>query len=97
MPENPQRICKKCGKIVEPSNDAFILILLMTSKNLSEMPDKSQHLLPIKDAKGNTVCEGMPKRAQYLEGQHRNIYGRYLSFLEAPTRDAYRQLNEIFG
>lgn len=85
--------CDKCGKPVDPKNDAVALEMRLDSlterERWSLVFATPRHLLPTED------CVGSQSRAQYLEGQPRDTRGYpYLPELEAEVREAYAKLQE---
>jgi hypothetical protein len=84
--------CDKCGKEVEPTNDAVDLEFL---RQYGERPDSmskfnygARHLLPVDG------CVGSPSRAQYIKGQPRDRRSEYPYRPEHETeyREAYSKL-----
>src|SRR5688572_28127072 len=65
---NKRKICNRCGKDLDPKNDACNLARIMNTLSVFDMPGlgEGRHLLPTED------CPGSPSRAQYLEGQPRD-------------------------
>ncbi len=87
------RLCNKCGTPVLPNNDACRLEYLRTGDPTVMVFGTPRHVLPIVED-GETICEGSPSRAQYLEGQPtdpRGVYG-YHHDLEEPFRQAFAQM-----
>ena len=61
--------CDKCGKPVDPSNDASILEAIFAGEPAIAVWMVGRHLLPVEG------CQGSPSRAQYLEGRPRDTRG----------------------
>jgi hypothetical protein len=89
------RFCDKCGKPVDPTNDAVELDIELHRAEGDLFPiglviAQARHLLPV------AGCPGSPSRAQYLEGQPRDprgIYG-YDPEHEEPIRKAYASMRD---
>jgi len=84
--------CDKCGKPVDPKNDAVDLMFLRQHGHrpdaLSKFNYGARHLLPVDG------CEGSPSRAQYVEGQARDTRGYgYVPEEENEMRRAYTLLS----
>lgn len=93
--------CDKCGKPVQPSNDAVLLDAIGQGINLEDswamtlrLNYGARHLLPVVE-EGQVVCVGSPSRAQYLPGQPRDPRNAYNDDIEAPIREAYATLQEL--
>ena len=84
--------CDKCGIEVPATNNAVYLDIIITQNPLLVLA-VSRHLLPLIED-GTTVCAGSPSRAQYIEGQPRDLRGDfpYNNSMEARVRLAYVKL-----
>jgi hypothetical protein len=86
--ENGPHLCDKCGKDVEPENNAILLaVLLGYFFSLGH-----RHLLSVEG------CEGSPSRAQYIEGQPRDLRQRsypYTPEREHKVRVAYQRMQSL--
>ena len=79
--------CDKCGKPVDPSNDASILEAIFAGEPAIAVWKVGRHLLPVEG------CQGSPSRAQYLEGRPRDTRGYpYISGDESKWRRAYAMM-----
>ncbi len=88
--------CDKCGEEVGPKNDAVNLDFIL-KQNIALIGAQSRHLLPVRDAKGNLLCEGSPSRAQYImEVAHDTRGYMYIPELAPKFQDAYRRLQKEF-
>jgi hypothetical protein len=86
------KVCDRCGKSVEPSNDALHLDIQMglLPAIVAVMTHKSRHLLP------EGGCIGSPSRAQYLAGQPRDRRGySYCKEIEGKMRAAYQRMQAL--
>jgi len=84
--------CDKCGKDVDPKNDAVDFDFLRKyghrPDGFSKLNYGARHLLPTAD------CVGSPSRAQYIDGQKRDtrMEYQYRPGLEKEYRAAYTLL-----
>ena len=88
------KVCDRCGKRVEPSNDALYLDIQMglLPPIVAVMTHTSRHLLP------EGGCVGSPSRAQYLAGQPRDRRGyAYCQEIEGEMRVAYQRMQGLSG
>jgi hypothetical protein len=85
-------LCDKCGEEVPPENNAVNLEACINPKWILIFA-QPRHLLPTEN------CEGSPSRAQYLEGQSRDMRGKYFydESYEPIVREAYRKMQEKLG
>ena len=86
--------CDKCGQAVPLENDALALQFIrehgLLPGGMERLMYGARHLLPTDD------CEGSPSRAQYLEGQPRDVRGYpYLPKYEAAVRNAFSRLQAL--
>ncbi len=84
--------CDKCGKEIEPWNDAVLITSYVEDEPLTVFVYVSRHFLPTED------CEGSPSRAQYIEGQPRDMRPEfaYNPELEPLFRRAFAHVQNEF-
>jgi hypothetical protein len=89
-------LCDKCGRNVPPHNDMPRVLAATRVPGAEWFPALwySRHFLPVIED-GVVVCEGSPSRAQYIEGQPRDVRGYpYDASLESVIRAAWAALQE---
>mgnify|MGYP001560268297 CR=1 FL=1 len=86
--------CDKCGREVDPKNDAVNFDSIRT-RNPGLMAAQSRHLLPVYDGERNLMCEGSPSRAQYIMEVNPDTRGYgYNPELAPGFQEAWRRLQE---
>jgi len=84
--------CDKCGKEVDPKNDATIIEAVASGNPVSIVFSHARHFLPTES------CEGSPSRSQYIEGQPRDTRGyRYSAEYEQVWRNAYQKVQKEYN
>jgi hypothetical protein len=86
---NKNRVCDKCGKPVNPHNDATIIEAVKNGRKMIVFTSQPRHFLPIPG------CPGSPSRAQYIQGQSRDPRSTYDSKQESAWRDAYARAQRL--
>ncbi len=86
--------CDKCGRLVRICDNAAHLDVYAGFASPAEiLVTTPRHLIPIVE-NGVFICEGSPSRAQYLDGQPRDVGDfPYDPALEALYREAYANMH----
>lgn len=93
--------CDKCGCAVQLGNSAVIIDALADGSDLSVALNRAsgynRHFLPVKVGDA-VLCEGSPSRAQYIEGQPRDMrdYPYLPDKHEARFRTAYDRVLGLY-
>jgi len=84
--------CNKCGQEVPMANDATVIEAIAFDTPVLILFSVSRHFLPVEG------CEGSPSRAQYIEGQPRDIRGYpYEADQESMWRHALAEAQRLYG
>lgn len=92
--------CVRCGQMVAPADDVFILRYLMYRETVPTLAvrdiEHSQHLHP-RNMGTKYGCLGSPSNLQYLPDQPRDTRGLrdYEAAMEPLVREAYAQLDKV--
>lgn len=92
-------LCDKCGLGVHPRNDVTLITSIANGNPNIALDRQSRHFLPVYDSNGKVICDGSPNRAQYIEGQSRDVRGRYpyVPSMESKYRRAYSEIVAYYG